>query len=366
MFLDEAGYFKPKSEFKPLSDSNFIMNNKGININKDTLVLYYPGSFGFFHKGHLDIVVRAAKEAMEITDNYVVVISPANSDYAAEKYGDSNFATNKFRTDQIIKMVSGLDFNIIVDLNPMLNFTVDHNFTDLLRFYINKNIGCEPIELKYTPVIVGGKDRNYSILNDLTNEVQFWFYDEQVEYSTSKNCTPEPLRKKKLYLRVHSIDEYNLFCDHFNDWYDGIEAIYIDDELTFVESLNKDNTITICKDYAHILPYIKVSRFYDTPLSDSVHSTTSSDILSVFKGFTVVDSDIYSGSTKKMVESSGLTMLSLIDLSGQTDNVELLDYDDFKKKDFCYPYVDITSKCSMPPFTLEHHERYKKFISQVG
>ena len=47
------------------------VNNKVVT--EDTLVLYFPGSFGCFHKGHMDIVHRAVADAKNITDDYVLV-----------------------------------------------------------------------------------------------------------------------------------------------------------------------------------------------------------------------------------------------------------------------------------------------------
>lgn len=366
VFLDEAGYFNPPVPFKPLSDRNFVININNKKITKDTLVLYYPGSFGFFHEGHYDIVCRAINDAKQLTDDYVLVISPANSDYSASKYGNSSFASNKHRTNRILSVIGGTDLNIIIDLNPMLNFEVDHNFTDLLDNFIKMNSVCDIVDMKYTPVIVAGKDRNFSILNDLTNMVQCWFYDEKVVCSTSKNFTPLPLKKKKLFLRVHTKQEYDLFCSFFSNWYNGIEPIFIKDEIEFVKSLPKnDMYITICKDYADLLPYVKLSREYDTPLSEPYHNSYYNKTLEEYIGYTVVDSDIYSGSTRKFVENLGLKMVSYINLEDCTDEVELLDIDDFKKPDFTYPFVDLTSKCSMPVFTLNEHQIYNRFKEKL-
>ena len=77
-----------------------------------------------------------------------------------------------------MEQIKDCGYNIIVDLNPMLNYTVDHNFTDLLKWFIDYEVGVSIDELKYAPVIVGGKDRDFSIINDLTNLIQFWYYDQ--------------------------------------------------------------------------------------------------------------------------------------------------------------------------------------------
>ena len=81
-----------------------------------------------------------------------------------------------------MEQIKDCGYNIIVDLNPMLNYTVDHNFTDLLKWFIDYEVGVSIDELKYAPVIVGGKDRDFSIINDLTNLIQFWYYDQQVDF----------------------------------------------------------------------------------------------------------------------------------------------------------------------------------------
>ena len=108
-------------------------------INSLTTFMYYPGAFTHFHEGHLDVVKQAYNFISQKTDNFYIVLSPANSDYVKYKYPDLNI-TNKSRYDLILESLQTLDKDIlskiIIDLNPMLNMDRDYNFTDLLNnFY---------------------------------------------------------------------------------------------------------------------------------------------------------------------------------------------------------------------------------------
>ena len=88
------------------------VNNKVVT--EDTLVLYFPGSFGCFHKGHMDIVHRAVADAKNITDDYTC-ISPAIDTPLTS--GHSNFATNKpFDTNACMEQIPG--HNIVGPISP--------------------------------------------------------------------------------------------------------------------------------------------------------------------------------------------------------------------------------------------------------
>ena len=354
-----AGYFKPSTKWSPIdSTSNYVMYlDNAISISKDTLVIYYSGSFGQFHEGHLNVVERAIQDAKQITDNYVIVISPTNSDYCVSKYGAySNLSSNKERTNNIKKIIEerGLT-NVVIDINAMLNHYSDQNFTDLLQYFINHNCNVKSLtELTHIPVLVGGKDRDYRSITKHTDLVGFWFYEEEVARSTSTDTTNIIQDKKNLVLRVNNISEYDIFVSLMGQYYKSISYIMIDGETNRVSKMDKDKCITICKDYSHILEYIPLSREYETPLSEPKHNIQDRDKFLQYKGKVVIDSDIFSGGTKDFIETvCGLRMEALIDL--RHTNVELLDIDDFKKPDFRYPYVDLSSKCSLPAFTYKEH-----------
>ena len=364
IFLEEAGFFVPNEEPLRLSENSYIKNVNNKVITEDTLVLYFPGSFGCFHKGHMDIVHRAVADAKNITDDYVLVLSPANSDYAIDKYGYSNFATNKFRYERIMEQIKDCGYNIIVDLNPMLNYTVDHNFTDLLKWFCDYEVGVNIDELKYAPVIVGGKDRDFSIINDLTNLIQFWYYDQQVDFSTSGNYKPEQHTKHDVLVRVHNDVEFDLFVRYFSSYYNEIKPIYIKDEIKQLKKLDLDKCITICKDYVNYCHYVKLSRTYETPLDKPTFTEEDRLRFSNFYGFTAIDSDIFSGGTRDFLNSVGIKTHAFTDLS-KTDNTELLDIDDFKCDNYCYPYIDVASKCSLPAFDCEMHKHYNSFITEL-
>lgn len=360
--LYECGYFEPKKPFRALSCHNFIQFLSQKEINQETLIVYFPGSFGYFHKGHLSVVRRACENARSKTDNFVVVISPAHSDYSVEKYGDTNFASNKDRYDQIMRYEDQLrDMNVIIDLNPMLNFECDHNFTDFLKFFVDRTLGGFQ-HLRTKPILIGGKDRDFSALASHTDKVDFWYFDAEQDIGTSTSFRPEPTKRPKLYLRAHNQGEVDTFTCHLGLFYKDIEPIFIPEERKIVTQIAKTQPcMTICKDYADLVPYMKLSRHYEHPLADPYHQKMDTEgnsleaQLAVYRGFTVIDSDVFSGGTRFFIEGLGLDFVSLTDLSGE-ENVELLDIDDFKKENFCYPFVDLSSRCSLPAFSSEKYD----------
>lgn len=352
-----SGYFQPKEDWKRLSEDNFINNISNININKKTLVAYYPGAFGCFHKGHFDVVKRLYNQLKEKSNNFIIVISPSNSDYTIEKYGNTNFASNYDRYHKILELNKELSkLNVVIDLNPMLNHRVDHNFTDLLLDFLKNN----SIDKLNNHIIVGGKDRDYTELNNHSKFIKTIFFKEKVECSTSKDFVPKEIENKKLLLRVHSKEELDIFKKYMNKYYLSINPIYIKEELKKVEELTKkDNKlITICKDYKDNLNYIKISRKFINPLHCIEHDKNLKNKFKEYKNYTVIDSDIFSGTTKKFIESCGLEFKALIDLSHKKD-YELLDIDDIKDYKFNYPWVDLSYRCSLPPFSREMHDKIK-------
>lgn len=356
-----AGYFVPSTPYSPLvvGFNSYINISYKKNFSKNTTVIYYSGAFGLFHEGHLDVVKRANEKANSLNINdYVIVISPTNSDYAVQKYGlYSELSSNKSRTDRIVDAIETSNIpNVVIDLNPMLNFISDQNFTDLLKYFMDVN------GITAKPVIVTGKDRDYSSISNHTNLVDSWYMGAEVVCSTSDHNTEQFIKNRSdLLLRIHNENELNIFKKYLGEYYETITPIYISDELKKVSTFDKETTITICKDYKDVLQYVPVHRHYDTPLSNPRHLDND---LSEYKGMLVVDSDIFSGSTKKFITSQGLDMYALIDLRGSTD-IELLDIDDFKIEEFRYPFVDLSSKCSLPAFTNDIHQKIRSLREEL-
>lgn len=247
----------------------------------------------------------------------------------------------------------------------MLNHRVDQNFTDFLFDFLIKNIkGLKNIkDMKYKPTIIGGKDRDYSILNEINSLIEFLYFDEKIEISTSKNFIQKNKKKCKLFLRVNNEKEFLIFFKYMKFFYESIEPIYIKDEINFLKNQykNKKNIITICKDYKDLFDYKKVSRIYDHPLSKPYHKINNID----FKNKIVIDSDIFSGLTRDYITKFASDFIALKDLSNQ-EYVELIDIDDMKNEFFNYPYVDLSSKCSLPPFTPKMHDIIKNLKMELN
>lgn len=363
--MASLGYFEPKIPFESLDKEvnylKFINEVKGITSN--TLIAYFPGCFAHFHEGHVDVVKQAIKACREITEDYVVVISPANSDYTTEKYGkDSLFATNKYRYDRICEALSGIEGNVVIDLNPMLNFKVDYNFTDLLYdFVCRQKIVFD--NLLHQPRIVCGKDRNYfANLAKVTNKINVFYVDDTTGASSSghiKNVGNTKLIKKNLLLRCKTRKQFDCFRHYFGDQYKNIQLQIIDDEIIKAKRLHEkyEFDVTVCKDYAQFLPYVKTQRIFENPLANSSGNTTKGN----FKGLKVLDSDIFSGGTKNFIENQGGTLYAVYNFSTSLDSWELLDVEDFLDDRFCYPYVDISNRCSMQPFDLAFHKKFNLF-----
>jgi glycerol-3-phosphate cytidylyltransferase-like family protein len=354
----EAGYFKTTEFWDDNCKVNTIDNLSDVLMGRDTLVCYYSGSFGFFHDGHLDVIKRTYEDALKITDDFIIVLSFANSEYSFSKYGNSSFSSNYDRYQRVNEYRDLLSkYNVVIDLNPMLNYRVDHNFTDLLYDFLIKNISEDVFDITNTPVIIGGKDKNYSILNKLTSQVKFWYYDEKIEKSTSKDYLIKEKEKVSLFIRVHNKEEYKIFQCHMKNYYSKIIPIYISDEIMELNRLlkNEKKVITVCKDYSDLFEYIELKRIFDNPLSNPRHDISNKEKFIKYKGYTVVDSDAFSGGTRKFLQSCGLIFISLIDLS-DSENTDLIDIDDIKNENFNYPYVDLSYRCSLPGFTPELHD----------
>ncbi len=365
--LGSLGWFQPKVPFSTLGCVNYVkFINDPVIVSRTTLVSYFPGCFAEFHAGHLDVVKQAVACCQSITDDYLVVIAPANSDYTTEKYGkDSLFATNKYRYDRICSVLQGIEGNVAIDLNTMLNYRVDYNFTDLLYDFITRD-GLSYHGLFYTPHIVCGKDRDYfQKLEYVTDKLSVLYVDDTTGASSSahiRSVGNTKVVKKNLLLRCNTEAEYELFVKYFHDQYNEIVLALLEDEIQDASRWNDKEKfdITICKDYT-FLPYVKVHRRFDDPLSSVDGHITDGN----FKGLKVLDSDVFSGGTRKFIEQSGGSLYAVYDFSNKLDEYELLDISDFYKPEFAYPYVDISSRCSMQAFDLAAHINYNEFQKEL-
>ncbi len=350
---ERCGYFRPKDGYQVLDHRTFFNQQ---DVTADTQIIYYPGSFGTFHAGH--VAVCAAAQARY--PDALLVISPANSDYAVEKYGAwSELASNKHRYEAIKRAMP----RAVIDVDPMLNMRCDQNFTDLLENYLCAH-ELSIAEMRTPPIILTGKDRDFSELNNHTDQVKVEYVEDTTGLSTSA-LENKQRRKKLLYLRVHTWEEFELFKKYFDDQYNGIFPIMLEEERRIAKMKIREHGIThtICKDYADFLPYIKVKRCFKNPLEDSIHAPKDSRF---DPSMVILDSDVYSGSTKEFIERQGCEFHAIYDLSGHTSDVELLDIDDFRDPEFNYPKVDISSRCSMQAFDFDFHYHFLAFKSELN
>lgn len=367
--LSAVGWFEPKVPFRPLDTNvNFVKYfGTGQTPTQSTLVAYFPGCFAEFHEGHLDVVNQVVELCRAITSDYLVVVSPANSDYTTEKYGhDSLFATNKYRYDKICHVLSSVKGNVAVDLNPMLNFEIDHNFTDLLFDFIVRQ-GLDYDGLEHTPRIVAGKDREYFTgLARVTDKIKTFYIDDTTGASSSAYIARAPVTrvtKKNLLLRCDNKEQYELFQKFFHDKYKEITCQLISDEIVLAKDLHAKHNfdVTICKDYAEFLPYISTHRVFSNPLSSGDGHVTNGN----FSGLKVLDSDVFSGSTKKFIDNQGAELHAVHDFSDCLDTWELLDIAGFYTSKWQYPYVDISSRCSIGAFNLSDHKNFLVFKTEL-
>lgn len=353
--IDDAlsfGYFKPDADFKPLS--NTFKDNLDVDVRSSGIV-YFPGSFGSFHKGHRDIADRAMRDY----PGYILVIAPSNSSYTSHKYGVWSIrASNKARYDQIKNEMEGAPYQWVINIEPMLNFECDHNFTDLFYHFIEKH------EVGYDKkhVILFGKDReNFKGIQDHTNDFEVAYYNDTTGHSTSK--TPSLNRNKKYcMLRCSNEQEVRIFENFFHDQYEEIIPFYLEDERILAKALVRFFNIkyTNCKEYSDFLIYMKMSRTFKNPLEDG-----HIEEVPFPEGSSVLDSDVYTGTTEDAINNSGSYLFSVLNLKFLNEKCEIVDFDDFKKEDFCYPYFDISERCSMQAFDQEFHERFNQFKREI-
>ena len=191
-------------------------------INSLTTFMYYPGAFTHFHEGHVDVVKQAYHFISQRTDNFYIVLSPANSDYVKYKYPDLNI-TNKSRYDLILESLQSLDKDIlskiIIDLNPMLNMDRDYNFTDLLNNFVTIYGACYHKGPHY---VVCGKDKNFKILEQYTDKIKIFYADMQIEKHSKDLIKAKPFQKKTCILRFNEVKELTLFKKYFKGYYNFI------------------------------------------------------------------------------------------------------------------------------------------------
>lgn len=364
--LEGAGYFETKRGFAPIVNGvNFVEGEH--EITPMTQILYYPGAFGVFHEGHVSVIEAAIRHYTELGRKVLAVIAPCNAEYSVKKYGNmSPLASNKLRYDSIKESMPD---GCVIDLNPMLNFVEDQNFTDLLLDFVERN-GFTMHDFVYNPVIISGKDReSWKYISDHSDEVSIFYAPDITGASTSglKKKYPD-IEKKACILRCHSVEEYKLFLEYFGDQYYNTVARIIEQEriLAFECSLENNDgiaVVTICKDYADILPYYKVSRAWKNPFEQSGFEGEGIEFLKNASKLIVIDSDTFSGTTKNKIVSLGHKFVDL--LSVDPNYTEIVDIDDFRKDDFCYPYVDISYRCSMQAFDTEMHDKFSEFKNKL-
>lgn len=374
--VEECGYFY-SGYFNPLdinSHNVFSFFEQEKQITKDTQVFYYSGAFSFFHEGHISVIKKAFEMAK---DDFVFVISPANSDYIYQKYDYKYNVGNKARYERIVKMlkqsftIEQLQ-NITIDLNPMLNFTKDYNFTDLMRYYIEKYIPID--ELVHKPVICCGKDKDFQKLVDYTDKVDVLFVgrenDDYLDYHSKEflKKSDYQLDKKRCYFRCNNEKEYNVFKDKFKYYYTRIEPFYIEQERNEVRRIIEENEksnspkriATICKEYADLLPYIPFSRQFENPLENPTFVDNP-----LFDEYDlIIDSDSFTGKTKEFItDKHDVEFFALYDIQSygfDVNKLDIVDISDLVRDDFCYPYVDVMERMGLCCFTSETHDLLDK------
>lgn len=348
----ECGYFEPKVPHSGVSGKHASKLSPELYDR----IVYFPGSFGAFHEGHVSVLRRA----IDKYPNSLIVVAPSNSDYAAEKYGAwSEFASNKYRYENIKRVLAEANIEAVIDTGPMLDHVCDHNFTDQLFDFVAPETAAA---MKYPPVILCGKDRSdFMKLNEHTDRVVVDWFDDITGQSTSAIENPQRL-KKHLILRCNTFEEFELFREYFDEQYFTIHPFFLKDELVAAKDAAKwcKATHTNCKEYKDFLPYISISRTFENPLEDG--KVTSGDVP---EGAILLDSDIFSGTTRRYVESKGAKLYGLIHIEDLRVGWELLDISDFLKDEWQYPHTDISSRCSMQAFDVAFHNHFQEFKDKL-
>ena len=310
--LKTIGYFQPKiKDFKtivPNCNHNYHFSNKR-PITSKTLIVYYPGAFSYMHLGHLSLIKKAFNTL--ISDDVRVVIAPANSDYLYNKYGSNINVTNVQRFNRIVDFIEthrglldDIIEDIIIDMNPMLNMTCDYNFTDLLKNFIDVS-GLDYNEIP-TPYILCGKDREYfKELTKYTDRLKV-FYDEGDDISSCNFIDDmKTVTRKDVLVRVNTLEQFNIFKKYMYPFYNTINMSLISEEIEkiniYLSETSETSLYTNCKDYeSKSLKYVPISRKFEHPLdiNPTISCTEFIESKSIF-----IDSDVFSGTTKRFIES---------------------------------------------------------------
>lgn len=371
-----AGYFEPVELNVKLDDKfNSVYIPGGHKINSETTILYFPGAFGSFHPGHVGCIESSYQLLLNNgadPDNTIVIISPAHSDYTAYKYGEaSGNASNATRYNAIKQAMAGSKVKWGIDLAPMLNYRCDNNITDLVNNFVQSQ-GLVLDQMVNPVYLICGKDRGDFIhLAKLCPKIEVVYIPDSSGHSTSAQYKLPNRTKKKLLLRVHNQQQVEVFAKYFGNQYTSVEPIYIDDEINKAKSIARaiyylsGKVATICKDYKAFAAYIPVSREWLNPLEQSGQFRFDPRI-EQFRDMTVIDSDIFSGSTAKYLKQHyNINVAAVHNLSKQLDDVELLDIDDFVNNSWCYPYVDISSRASIDAFTAATYAKFDQMVAEL-
>lgn len=372
--LENLGYYTTKvKDFKTivpgLNQSYFFEKERPLT-NK-TLIVYYPGAFSYMHIGHLKLIKEAYNSL--ISDDVRIVISPANSDYLYDKYGSNVDVTNIQRFNRIVDFIEGhrdllggLIEDIIIDMNPMLNMTCDYNFTDLLKNFIDVS-GLDYTQIP-TPYILCGKDREYfKNLTNYTEKLKVFFYTGSDV--SSRNFVEEmgTFTRKDVLVRVHSIEQYDIFKRYMFPFYNTINMYLISDEIKDVESylsLKPSEPIyTNCKDYICTgLKYIPISRSFKHPLDKQPTVICKEGIP---ENSLIIDSDIFSGTTQSFVGSFNSKIIAIHNYKHETHTKDIVDIDDIIREDFNYPHVDVSERIGVQIFTTELHNVFNNLKKEL-
>jgi hypothetical protein len=263
------------------------------------------------------------------------------------KYGYTEQATNGYRIRNILVAASRLDFPVYINVDPILNATEDYNFTDQIEPFVNEGTHI---------TVICGKDRNWELLNGLSPYVRVAHYEDRTGVSTSTHHTLKPLVKKHCIIRTDSFWKSYLFQIHFADHYSGFTTVLLEEELRWVEQF-RGKAYTNCKDYAHILPYFKVSRKFAHPwdLSPTFENPPT------FAGLWV-DSDTYSGATRNLLTANGAEFTAYTVCDSQSD---VVDISDFESGAYTYPHVDVAERCSMMPWVSNDYSQMAQFLTSL-
>lgn len=174
---------------------------------------------------------------------------------------------------------------------------------------------------------------------------------------------PMPRVKKECILRCSDWSEVELFRKYFGNQYTGVSPLYRSHELDMARALMREHKFdfTICKEYMDLLEYRRLSRRWINPLHQSTEFWDR--VVPDVNGKLILDSDVYSGSTRNYIESRGGKLIPVFEVDPET--TEVVDYDDLIHNYLQYPHADVAWRCSMAPFTKEDHANFAAFLKEA-